>query len=160
MQPGRAFFSLMAWVKLTSSNLRNRLGNAEIEALTDESPAPDAKVTELLEQISQDITSRVNTGRRKRGLVPIAGTGLYVPPGSARHAYTLTRRLLTDSFPSLADYNGDDRRLAVQEAEDHLEDLANNEADHDDLGAGSFESPGAGSSFRTSGKTNMDFTSF
>ena len=150
----------MAWTRLSASVLRDRLGNAEIEALTDESAAPDSKIEELLDQVAQDITSRVNTGRRKRGLAPVSGTGRDVPPGSVRHAYSLARRLLTDSFPSLADYNGDDRRLAVQEAEDHLEDLANNEADHDDVGASAYESVGAGSSFRYGGKDNYDYTAF
>mgnify|MGYP003143943161 CR=1 FL=1 len=150
----------MAWTQLTSATLRERLGNAEIEALIDESPQPDAKLTELLEQVAQDVLSRVNSGRRKRGLPSLSGTGRYVPPGSTRHAYTLTRRLLTDTFPSLAEYNGEDRRLAVQDAEDYLDSLANNEADSDDSGAATWESPNAGSSFRTGGRSNYDFTAF
>lgn len=150
----------MAWVEITASVLHDRLGNVEIETLIAESPAPDAKVEELLEQISQEITSRVNTGRRKRGMAPIGDTNRYVPPGSLRHAYTLTRRLLTDSFPSLSEYNGEDRRLAVEEAEEHLNDLANNEADADDPGASIWEPETAGSSFRTGGSENYDFSAF
>tara|TARA_R100000655_G_C2977878_1_gene191357 strand:- start:452 stop:904 length:453 start_codon:yes stop_codon:yes gene_type:complete len=150
----------MAWVELTAAALKDRLGAAELEALIDESPAPDAKIKVLLEQVAQDITSRVNTGRRKRALVPLEDTGSYIPPGSQRHAYTLARRLLTDNFPSLADYNGDDRRVAVQEAEDHLADLAENDADADDFGAAQYERFNSGFSFRYDGRPNMNFTSF
>jgi hypothetical protein len=150
----------MSWVEITAPTLRDRLGSVELEALVAEAPAPDAKIEELLEQISQDITSRVNSGRRKRGMNSIGDTGRYVPPGSLRHAYTLTRRLLTDSFPSLAEYNGEDRRMDVEEAESHLDDLANNNADSDDPGASTWEPSGAGSSFRTGGETNQNFSVF
>ena len=157
---GEASLFSMAWVQLTVATLRDRLGNVEVETLIEESPAPDAKIETLLEQVAQEITSRINSGRRKRGMVSISGTRRYVPPGSQRHAYALTRRLLTDSFPALSEYNGEDRRLAVEEAEAHLDDLADNNADHDDLGASAWESEGAGSSVRTGGCSNYDFTSF
>jgi len=149
----------MAWTQLTADTLKERLVSTEIEALTDESPAPDAKIEVLLEQVAQEITSRVNAGRRKRGMVSIIDTGRYAPPGSLRHAYALTRRLLTDSFPSLAEYNGEDRRLAVDEAEGYLDDLANNNADADDLGAATFANPSGGSSFRYNGNKSYNFAS-
>lgn len=150
----------MAWVELTAVNFRSRLGNTELDTLTDESPDPDAKIAEVLEQVALDVVGRVNAGRRKRGLVALTGTGSFVPPGSVRHAYSIARRLLTDAFPSLADYNGEDRDVAYRQAEDHLDDLANNNADHDDSGAESYEPAGAGSSFRTGGKDILDFINF
>jgi hypothetical protein len=150
----------MAWTQLTADKLKERLVAAEVEALIEESPTPDAKIEELLEQVAQEITSRVNSGRRKRGMVSVIDSGRYVPPGSLRHAYALTRRLLTDSFPSLAEYNGEDRRQAVEEAEGYLDDLANNNADADDLGAAGFENPSGGSSFRYSGQKSYNYTSF
>lgn len=148
----------MAWAALNYADFRDRLSSAELDALLAESPAPEDKVDEVLGQIAQDIVSRVNAGRRKRGLAPAVNTGRYVPPGSRRHGYTLARRLLTDSFPSLAEYNGDDRRLSFEEAENYLDDLANNEADGDDDGALAFISATTGGAFRYSGNTLLDFT--
>jgi len=150
----------MAWVQLAGSSLRDRLDTTEIDSLVEESADADGKIDEILSQVAQDIVGRVNAGRRKRGLPPVSGTGLYVPPGSARHAYTLARRLLTDSFPSLSDYNGEDRDRAYDKAEDHLRDLAENRADADDTGAEDFEPEDSGSSFRTGGKDLMDFINF
>ena len=68
--------------------------------------------------------------------------------------------MLTDSFPSLSDYNGEDRDRAYDKAEDHLRDLAENRADADDTGAEDFEPEDSGSSFRTGGKDLMDFINF
>jgi hypothetical protein len=147
----------MAWAELTFSGLQGRLGSDEIAALLNESPAPEAKIAEVLGHVAQDIVSRVNTGRRKRGLPPVVNSGVYVPPGAQRHAYTLARRLLTDAFPSLAEFNGDDRRLSVEEAENYLDDLAKNDADSDDPGASSF-AYSSSSSFRYGGSALMDFS--
>lgn len=147
----------MAWLALNYADLRDRLSSAELDALLAESPAPEDKIDEILGQIAQDVISRVNAGRRKRGLAPATNTGRFVPPGARRHAYTLARRLLTDNFPSLAEYNGDDRRLAFEEAENYLDDLANNNADGDDAGALAFTATSAGS-FRSSGNALVDFT--
>lgn len=146
----------MAWVALNYSSLRDRLGSTESEALLAESPAPEEKVESILEQVAADVVSRVNAGRRKRGLAPAVNTARYVPPGAVRHAYTLAVRLLTDSFPSLAEYNGDDRKLSVDEVNNYLDDLANNNADSDDDGAASFTGSTNGS-FRYGGSTLMDF---
>lgn len=150
----------MSWVELSLSSLKRRLSSQELEALTDESPDADQKIEELLTQVAQEVVSRVNSGRRKRALPSLQDTEKRVPPGSQRHAYTLVRRLLTDTFPSLAEFNGDDRRQAVDEAEAFLDDLANNNADSDDDGAIAFENPIGGSSFRYSGNKNYDYTSF
>jgi hypothetical protein len=147
----------MAWAALTFAGLQGRLGSDEIAALLNESPAPESKVEEVLSHVAQDVVSRVNTGRRKRGLPPLVNTGLFVPPGAQRHSYTLARRLLTDAFPSLAEFNGDDRRNSVEEAENYLDDLAKNDADSDDPGASSF-SYSSNSSFRYGGSRVMDFS--
>jgi len=150
----------MAWVQLAGSSLRDRLGTTEIDSLVEESADADGKIDEILSQVALDVVGRINAGRRKRGLPPVTDTGLNVPPGSVRHAYTLARRLLTDSFPSLSDYNGEDRDSAYDKAEDHLRDLAENRADADDSGAEDFEPEDSGSSFRTGGKDLMDFINF
>ena len=150
----------MSWVELSLSSLKRRLSSQELEALTDESPDADQKIEELLTQVAQEVVSRVNSGRRKRALPSLQDTEKRVPPGSQQHAYTLVRRLLTDTFPSLAEFNGDDRRQAVDEAEAFLDDLANNNADSDDDGAIAFENPIGGASFRYSGNKNCDYTSF
>lgn len=147
----------MPWTLLTYDGLRDRLGSTESEALLAESPTPESKVEDILTQIAADVVSRVNAGRRKRGLAPAVNTGRNVPPGSVRHAYTLAVRLLTDSFPSLAEYNGEDRRAAIDEAKDHLDDLANNNADSDDAGGDAFVATAGGGSFRSGGKELMDF---
>tara|TARA_R110002126_G_scaffold198538_2_gene346142 strand:- start:2850 stop:3302 length:453 start_codon:yes stop_codon:yes gene_type:complete len=147
----------MPWVILTSDGLRDRLASDEFEALLAESPAPEAKLEEILEQVGQEIVSRVNAGRRKRGLPPVSSTGRNVPPGSQRHGYALARRLLSEAFPSLAEFNGDDRKVAVEAAETFMDDLAKNDADSDDNGAASFVSSSS-SSFRYGGSTTMDFS--
>lgn len=146
----------MSWVSLTFDALQTRLTSTELEALLAESPNPEAKVSEVLEQVAQDIVSRVNAGRRKRGLAGVSITGAFVPPGAQRHAYSLARRVLSDSFPSLAEFNGDDRKLSIEAAEDYLDDLANNNADSDDTGATAY-APGS-SSFRYGGAPIMDFS--
>ena len=89
--------------------------------------------------------------------VPSVNTGLFIPPGAQRHAYAIARRLLTDAFPSLAELNGEDRKLAVEAAEHFLDDLANNNADADDTGAQSYATA-SGAAFRYSGQSLMDFT--
>lgn len=147
----------MAWAELNFAGLQGRLGSDEIAALLAESAAPEAKVTEILTHVGLDIASRVNTGRRKRGLPPVVNSGVYVPPGAQRHAYALARRLLSDSFPSLAEFNGDDRKSSIEEAENYLDDLAKNDADSDDPGASSFAYSSA-SSFRYGGSSIMDFS--
>lgn len=147
----------MAWTALTVAAFRDRLGNDELDRLVEESPAPDAKLSEVLSQVAAEFVSRVNAGRRKRGLAPLVNTSLYIPPGAQRHAYAIARRLLTDAFPSLSEFNGEDRKLAVESAENFLDDLANNNADADDTGAASFATS-SGSSFRYSGKSLMDFS--
>lgn len=147
----------MAWIALTSDKLQTRVGVEEYAALIAENGAEaEAKVSEILRQVAQDIVGRVNAGRRKRGLGPAVNTGLYIPPGSERHAYTICVRLMTSTFPSLATYNGEDRATDYQNAEDHLDDLANNNADSDDAGGNTFASTSS-SSFRYGGETKMDF---
>jgi hypothetical protein len=146
----------MPWIQLTSDGLRDRLASDEFEALLAESPAPESKLEEILEQVAQEIVSRVNAGRRKRGLPPVINTGRNVPPGSQRHGYALARRLLSEAFPSLAEFNGEDRKLAVEAAENYMDDLAKNDVDSDDTGANSFASSSA-SSFRYGGSAIMDF---
>ena len=146
----------MSWVSLTFNALQTRLTSTELEALLAESPNPEAKVSEVLEQVAQDIVSRVNAGRRKRGLAGVSITGAFVPPGAQRHAYSLARRALSDSFPSLAEFNGDDRKLSIDAAEDYLDDLANNNADSDDTGATAYAP--SSSSFRYGGAPIMDFS--
>jgi len=147
----------MAWLALTYSALRDRLSTDELNRLLAECPTPEEKADEVLTAISQDISSRVNSGRRKRGLPPVVNTGLFVPPGARRHAYILARRELTDSYPSLAEFNGDDRKDSVTEANNYLDDLANNNADADDTGATSFVSV-TGGSFRYGGAAIMNFS--
>jgi hypothetical protein len=146
----------MAWLALTVESFRDRLGNDELDRLVEESPTPDAKLAEILAQVAAEFVSRINAGRRKRGLAPLVNTGLNIPPGAQRHAYAIARRLLTDAFPSLAEFNGEDRKLSVEAAENFLDDLANNNADADDTGAASYVSA-SGASFRYSGKSLMDF---
>lgn len=147
----------MPWVQLTSDGLRDRLASDEFEALLAESPAPESKIDEILEQVAQEIVARVNAGRRKRGLAAVINTGRNVPPGSQRHGYALARRLLSEAFPSLAEFNGEDRKMAVEAAETFMDDLAKNDADSDDTGAAAFASSSA-SSFRYGGSATMDFS--
>lgn len=147
----------MAWIPLSVDSFRDRLGNDELDRLVEESPTPDAKLAEILSQVAAEFVSRINSGRRKRGLGPLVNTGLNIPPGAQRHAYAIARRLLTDAFPSLAEFNGEDRKLAVESAENFLDDLANNNADADDTGAQSYATA-SGASFRYSGQSLMDFT--
>jgi len=146
----------MAWLALTVDSFRDRLGNDELDRLVEESPTPDAKLAEILAQVAAEFVARINAGRRKRGLGPLVNTGLNIPPGSQRHAYAIARRLLTDAFPSLSEFNGEDRKLSVEAAENFLDDLANNNADADDTGAASFATA-SGASFRYSGNALMDF---
>jgi hypothetical protein len=146
----------MPWVAITSDGLRDRLASDEFEALLAESPAPESKINEILGQVAQEIVSRVNSGRRKRGLPAVTNTVRFVPPGSQRHAYALARRLLSEAFPSLAEFNGEDRKIAVEAAETFMDDLAKNDADSDDIGANAFAST-SGSSFRYGGNATMDF---
>lgn len=146
------------WQTLTSSGLRDRLGTDEIDTLTAEAIDPDIKINNVLQQIADDVVAHVNAGRRIRGLRPVAITTPTVPPGSARHAYTLARRLLTDAFPSLAEYNGEDRKIACEVAEKYLEALAENKIDADDSGADVVDPPATTtSSLRYGGSTLMDF---
>lgn len=147
----------MAWIPLSVDSFRDRLGNDELDRLVEESPTPDAKLAEILSQVAAEFVSRINSGRRKRGLGPLVNTGLNIPPGAQRHAYAIARRLLTDAFPSLAEFNGEDRKLAVESAENFLDDLANNNADADDTGAESYATA-SGAAFRYSGQSLMDFT--
>jgi hypothetical protein len=149
-------FHHMAWTTLSFSGLRDRLSSDELSRLLAECPTPEEKADSILTAVAQDVVSRVNAGRRKRGLPPLVNTGMSVPYGATRHAYVLTRRELTDSYPSLAEFNGDDRKISVEEANNYLTDLANNNADSDDTGAQSFVSVSTGS-FRISGKDLMDF---
>lgn len=151
------------WTELTTTNLQTRLSEVELDALTAELADPTDKLAEILLQTAQEIISRVNTGRRKRGLVAVAVSGPYVPPGAVRHAYTIARQLLTDSFPALAAYNGDDRKAAMESAEKYLSDLANNNADSDDAGAEDYEpTPPSGETFgfQSTGKPLLDFVQF
>jgi len=147
----------MAWLALTYSALRDRLSTEEFNRLLAECPTSEDKAHEILTSVAQDIASRVNSGRRKRGLPPVVNTGLYVPPGARRHAYNLCRQELTDSYPSLAEFNGEDRRRSVEEANSYFDDLANNNADSDDTGAESFAAT-TGSSFRYGGAAVMNFS--
>lgn len=146
----------MAWTALTSDAFRERFTDEEFEALLAESTDVVGKLNEILSQVALDIVSRVNVGRRKRGLSPAVNTGLYIPPGSQRHAYTLALKLLTDCFPSLFTYNGEDRKIAVETAEKHLDDLAKNDVDSDDDGAADYASA-TSSSVRTGGRDLLDF---
>lgn len=150
-------FTAMAWITLNVTSLKSRLGTNEIDKLTEEAPSPDGKLAEVLSHVALEIVSRVNSGRRKRGLAPCVSTGLFIPPGSLRHAYALARKLLTDTFPSLAEYNGDDRKAAVDAAEEYLRFLADNNADSDDAGAESYVTTGATSGPRFGGAATMNF---
>ena len=131
-----------------------------MDALTAEADDATAKIAEVLAQAAQEVVSRVNAGRRKRGLSPVSETGASVPPGAVRHAYSIARQLLTDAFPSLAAYNGDDRKAATDAADKYLDDLAKNDADADDAGAAEFEPVTPSSGIVFGGVTLQDFTSF
>lgn len=122
-----------------------------------ECPTPEEKADEILTAVAQEVVSRVNAGRRKRGLPPLVNTGLSIPYGASRHSYVLARRELTDSYPALAEFNGEDRKDSVQEANNYLEALSDNNADSDDTGASAFVVSSSGS-FRISGSTLMDFS--
>jgi hypothetical protein len=135
------------------------MAGEEISRLTEEAPDQDAKIDAVLLQVAQDVAGRVNVGRRKRGLAPVSNTGSNVPPGSQRHAYSIARKLLTDAFPSLASYNGEDRKASADEAERHLSDLADNKADHDDAGASAYVGTTT-ASFSYGGSTKLDFVGF
>jgi hypothetical protein len=147
----------MAWTPLTIDGIKDRLASDEFEALLAESPTPETKLNDILEQIAQEIVSRVNAGRRKRGLVQVSNTGLYVPPGAHRHGYALARRLLSEAFPSLAEFNGEDRKISVESAENYLDDLSKNDADSDDAGSSAFANSSS-SAFRYGGAALMDFS--
>ena len=147
----------MAWTLLTIDGIKDRLASEEFEALLAESPTPETKLNDILGQIAQEIVSRVNAGRRKRGLVQVTNTGLYVPPGAHRHAYALARRLLSEAFPSLAEFNGEDRKISVESAENYLDDLSKNDADSDDAGSSAFANSNS-SAFRYGGAALMDFS--
>lgn len=147
----------MAWTLLTIDGIKDRLASDEFEALLAESPTPETKLNDILEQIAQEIVSRVNAGRRKRGLVQVSNTGLYVPPGAHRHGYALARRLLSEAFPSLAEFNGEDRKISVESAENYLDDLSKNDADSDDAGSSAFANSSS-SAFRYGGAALMDFS--
>ena len=147
----------MAWALLTFQKLRERLSSDELSSLLQDSPTPEEKCEQVLEHVAQDVVSRVNAGRRKRALPACVNTGRNVPSGAQRHAYIIARRELTSVFPSLAQYNGDDRKQDYEEANNYLDDLANNNADSDDDGATSFVST-SGGSFRYGGSALMNFS--
>lgn len=147
----------MAWSILTFSGLRERLSSDELSALLEDSSTPEEKCEAVLQDVALDFVSRVNAGRRKRALPPVVNTTRYVPSGAQRHAYAIARRELTSVFPSLAQYNGDDRKADFEEANNYLDDLANNNADSDDAGATSFVFASSGS-IRYGGSTLMDFS--
>jgi hypothetical protein len=147
----------MAWSQLTFIGFRERLSSDELTSLLNDSATPEEKCEEFLEVVAKDFISRVNAGRRKRGLPPVTGTGRYVPSGAQRHAYVISRRELTSVFPSLAQYNGDDRKDDFEEANNYLDDLANNNADSDDEGADEYVTA-TGGSFRISGKDLLNFS--
>lgn len=149
----------MAWAELTSDAFRDRFTDEEFQGLLAESTDIDGKLNEILGQVALEIVSRVNVGRRKRGLSPALATGLFIPSGSQRHAYTLALRLLTDCFPALATYNGEDRKIAMETAEKHLEDLAKNDVDSDDDGAATYAAS-TSSSVRYGGRDILDFITF
>jgi hypothetical protein len=67
---------------------------------------------------------------------------------------------MTDCFPSLAAYNGDDRKLSIDEAETFLDDLANNNADSDDAGGDAFIAANSNGPFSYGGNKLLDFVSF
>ena len=146
----------MAWVQLGISDQKQRLNEQELNKLLEENADPNAKLLTVLGHVATDIVGRVNAGRRKRGLPPVVNTGLYVPPGSQRHAYVLSRLLLTNSFPSLDEYNAEDRRQAVDDANQYLTDLANNDADSDDDGAMAFV-PSSSAPVRFGGAPILNF---
>ena len=146
----------MAWVALSADTFRDRVNGDEYEALLAESPTPDTKIATALSEVALEIVSRVNAGRRKRGLSPALDTGLFVPPGAARHAYTLVLRTLTNSFPALATYNGENRNTAIDASEKYLEDLGNNNADADDDGAAEYAAT-TSSPVRYGGNDLLDF---
>jgi hypothetical protein len=130
----------MAWIALSADAFRDRVNGDEYDGLLAESPTPDTKIATALSEVALEIVSRVNAGRRKRGLAPALATGLFVPAGAVRHAYTLVLRTITNSFPGLATYNGENRSAASDAAEKYLEDLGNNNADSDDAGAAVYAS--------------------
>jgi len=146
----------MAWTALNLASFRERLTDEEFLALTAESTDVDGKLEEILSQVALDIVSRVNVGRRKRGLSPAVSTGLFIPSGALRHAYTLALKLLTDCFPALRTYNGEDRTQAIETAEKYLDDLSKNDADSDDAGAATY-APATSSPVRYGGRDLLDF---
>lgn len=149
-------YTAMAWTAISPNGLRSRLVTDEIDKLLEECPDPDGKIAELLSQVALEFVSRINAGRRKRTLQPVTATGLFLPGGCHRHSYTIARQLLGDSFPSLAQFNGDDRKAAVEAADSYLEALAKNEADSDDDGAEAYIGTATdGPTF--GGQTQVDF---
>lgn len=146
----------MAWVALSAETFRDRITGDEYTALSEESPDPEGKISNALSEVALEIVSRVNAGRRKRGLSPALATGLYVPPGAIRHAYTLVLRTLTNSFPALATYNGENRQQSIDASEKYLEDLGNNNADADDDGAATYAAS-TSSPVRTGGADLLNF---
>jgi hypothetical protein len=147
----------MAWTALSYIVFqRDILTTNEFSALLNECPTPEDKVNSILTNVAQEVVSRVNAGRRKLSLPAVVNTGKSIPSGAIRHAYILARRDLTDTYPSLSEFNGDDRKNSVEEANNYLDDLANNNADSDEAGAASFVTSSS-SAFTYGGKSLMDF---
>lgn len=126
----------MAWVKLTLVKLKMRFDPQEFSAVLNEQPNVDDTLTEMMRQAAADIVGRVNQCRKSKGMAVLANVApLMVPPGSERHAYTLVQFMAGINLPALTQLQGENRRSAYDRAEDHLEDLANCEADGDDIWA-------------------------
>jgi hypothetical protein len=147
----------MAWTALSIDGLRSRLVTDELDKLLEECPDPDAKIAEVLGQVANEFVARINAGRRKRTLPAVEDTGLFLPGGCHRHSYTIARQLLSESFPSLAEFNGDDRKAAMEAANTFLIALSENNADSDDTGAESYIGTATGGP-TFGGKTQYDFT--
>ena len=114
------FFFIMAWITLTTDDIRNRLAECELEAIEETGGGTGDRLAGILDQVTSLVRAKV--GACNRNELGAAGT---IPAECLHSAATIARHNLRATLPTTgSEDEGEMRRSEYQDAMNFLNDVA------------------------------------
>ena len=113
-------FTIMAWITLTTEDIRNRLADCELEAIEDTGGGTGDRLAGILDQVTSLVRAKVGACRRNE-----LGTAGTIPEECRHSAATIARHNLRATLPTTgSEDEGEMRRSEYQDAMNFLSDVA------------------------------------
>ena len=114
------FSFIMAWITLTTEDIRNRLAECELDAIEETGGGTGDRLAGILDQVTSLVRAKV--GACNRNELGAAGT---IPQECLHSAATIARHNLRATLPTTgSEDEGEMRRSEYQDAMNFLNDVA------------------------------------